>query len=82
MGNKRLCKAEKGKKICGVCLGIANYLNIDVTLVRIIWAAVTFFTSIVPGVILYFICALRFLQVVQIFKALLMKREKNLNSKV
>ena len=31
MGNKRLCKAEKGKKICGVCLGIANYLNIDVT---------------------------------------------------
>ena len=56
MGNKRLCKAEKGKKICGVCLGIANYLNIDVTLVRIIWAAVTFFTSIVPGVILYFIC--------------------------
>ncbi len=57
MGNKRLCKSEKGKKICGVCLGIANYLNIDVTLVRIIWAAVTFFTSIVPGVILYFICA-------------------------
>ena len=58
MGNKKLCKVEKGKKICGVCLGIANYLNIDVTLVRVIWAAVTFFTSIIPGVVLYFICAL------------------------
>ena len=32
MGNKRLYKVEKGKKICGVCLGIADYLNIDVTL--------------------------------------------------
>ncbi|MCJ7856891.1 PspC domain-containing protein [Lachnospiraceae bacterium NSJ-143] len=57
MDNKKLYRVEKGKKICGVCLGIANYLNVDVTMVRIIWAAVTFFTSIIPGILLYIICA-------------------------
>jgi len=25
------------KKIAGVCSGIAHYLNVDVTLVRIVW---------------------------------------------
>ena len=53
MGNKRLYKVEKGKKICGVCLGIADYLNIDVTLVRLVWAAATIFTGFVAGIILY-----------------------------
>ena len=58
MGNKRLYKVEKGKKICGVCLGIADYLNIDVTLVRLVWAAATIFTGFVAGIILYIGCAI------------------------
>jgi phage shock protein C len=32
---KRLCKVEKGKMICGVCTGLARYFNIDVTLLRL-----------------------------------------------
>ena len=49
----RLVKSNRDKKILGVCGGIAQYLHIDSTLVRIIWAiAVCCFGS---GLLLYFI---------------------------
>ncbi|MCR5206433.1 MAG: PspC domain-containing protein [Lachnospiraceae bacterium] len=55
MGTK-LMKSTRDRKICGVCGGIAEYLHIDSTLVRIIWAiAVCCFGS---GLLLYFIAAL------------------------
>ena len=34
---KRLTRDVKNKKIAGVCAGIANYFNLDPTLVRVIW---------------------------------------------
>lgn len=34
---KKLYKSETDRKICGVCGGIAEYFNIDSTLVRLIW---------------------------------------------
>ena len=34
---KRLVRPIKGRKVAGVCLGIANYLNIDPTVVRVFW---------------------------------------------
>lgn len=34
---KRLYKIEQGKKIDGVCGGIAEYFDIDPTLVRLAW---------------------------------------------
>ena len=37
---KRLTKGDK--VLCGVCSGVANYLEIDPTIVRIIWFIVTF----------------------------------------
>ena len=46
------------KKICGVCAGLADYLNIDPTLVRIIVAEIAFFTAIVPALLIYFVVAL------------------------
>lgn len=33
---KRLYKIENGKKLCGVCGGIAEYFNIDATIVRLL----------------------------------------------
>lgn len=38
---KRLYKKERGKKICGVCAGLAEYLNMDVTVVRLLTVAFT-----------------------------------------
>ena len=34
---KRLVLDQQNKKIAGVCAGIANYLDIDVTVVRILF---------------------------------------------
>ena len=34
---KRLCKSRTDKMIAGVCGGIANYLNCDPTIVRLLW---------------------------------------------
>lgn len=35
---KRLYRIVEGKMIAGVCGGVAEYLNIDPTVVRLVWA--------------------------------------------
>ena len=37
---KRLVRVLKDKKIAGVCAGFARYMDVDATLVRIIWLLV------------------------------------------
>jgi len=54
---KRLCKSNTNKVISGVCGGIAEYFNIDPTIIRVIWAIFTFFSAFAGGIILYIICA-------------------------
>jgi phage shock protein PspC (stress-responsive transcriptional regulator) len=41
-----------------VCAGLADYFDLDPTLVRVVFAVATFFTGILPGLILYVILAL------------------------
>ena len=53
--NKKLYKSRNGK-ICGVCGGIAEYLGIDPTIVRLIWALLGFFTGF--GFIAYIVAAI------------------------
>ena len=53
---KKLYKSVTDKKICGVCAGLAKYLSLDPTIVRLIWAVVTLFAGI--GLLVYIICAL------------------------
>lgn len=52
---KRLIRPKKGKKIAGVCSAIANYLGIDVTIVRLFFL-LTAIPGGVPGILLYIIC--------------------------
>ncbi|MBP5280577.1 MAG: PspC domain-containing protein [Erysipelotrichaceae bacterium] len=52
---KKLYRSTIDKKIAGVCAGIADYLEVDPTLVRIIW--VCFSLCYGTGVILYIACA-------------------------
>ncbi|HCT64384.1 MAG TPA: PspC domain-containing protein [Lachnospiraceae bacterium] len=54
--NKKLYRIEDGKKMSGVCAGIAEYFDIDVTLIRLLWVVLTFFTAAFPGIILYIAC--------------------------
>lgn len=46
------------KKLCGVCSGIADYFNVDPTLIRIGVALLSLYTVIVPALLAYFIVAL------------------------
>jgi len=56
MEKKRLFKSLKDRKICGVCGGIAEYLNMDSTLVRIGWIFFSLFCG--SGIIAYILCAI------------------------
>ncbi len=38
MSEKKLVRSESNRMICGVCGGIGEYLGIDPTVVRVIWA--------------------------------------------
>ncbi len=40
--DKKLMRSRSNEKIAGVCGGFAEYLEIDVTLVRLIWLAALF----------------------------------------
>lgn len=44
---KRLTRSVVNRKIAGVCGGLAEYLGVDVTAVRVIWAVL----AIIPGAI-------------------------------
>ena len=52
---RKLYRIREGKKLAGVCGGIAEYFNLDPTLIRIIWALIAWFAG--AGIILYIICA-------------------------
>lgn len=53
---RKLVRSRTNKMICGVCGGIGEYLNIDPTLVRLIWALCSA-ASVGMGLIVYFIAA-------------------------
>ena len=53
---KRLYKSNTDKKLAGVCAGIAEYINIDPTVVRLLWVLATLFVG--AGVLAYIIAAI------------------------
>ena len=52
---KKLYKSRTDSKIAGVCGGLGEFLNIDSTLIRVIWAL---FSILGGGLVLYIICAI------------------------
>ena len=42
---RRLVRPMNEKMIAGVCAGFARYFNVDVTIMRLIWVALAFFTA-------------------------------------
>jgi phage shock protein C len=37
IGRKRLVRSRTDRKIAGVCAGVAEYFDLDVSLVRVVW---------------------------------------------
>ncbi len=56
MNEKKLYKSQTNRVICGVCAGVAEYFNVDVTVVRVVWALATL--AGLSGIIGYIIAAI------------------------
>lgn len=46
------------KKLSGVCGGIGDYLDIDPTIIRLGWIALTVLTGFIPGLLAYIVAAI------------------------
>jgi phage shock protein C len=49
----KIYRLREGKKIAGICAGIADMYKFDVTIVRLVVIFVTVLTQFVPGIIAY-----------------------------
>ena len=56
MDGQRLYRSKKDRMICGVCGGIANYFNIDPTLVRLAFVLIAMGAG--SGILAYIIAAI------------------------
>ena len=54
--SKRLYRSRKDRVLFGVCGGIAEYFNIDPTIIRLVWVIMTLIYGV--GILLYIILTL------------------------
>ncbi|ROR27188.1 phage shock protein C (PspC) family protein [Mobilisporobacter senegalensis] len=55
MGPKKLYRSETNKMLCGVCGGLADYLNLDATIVRLLFVL---FGCTGTGIVAYVVAAI------------------------
>ncbi len=53
---KKLYRSKKDRMLAGVCGGIGEYLNVDPTIVRLLWVAFSLMGG--AGILLYIIMAI------------------------
>jgi phage shock protein C len=53
--NKKLYRSRSNRMLSGVCGGLGDYLNIDVTIIRLVWVLITIMSGGFPGIIAYVI---------------------------
>ena len=54
---RRLTRSRRHKILAGVCGGIAEYLDVDPTMVRVVYVFASIFSALFPGVLAYIILA-------------------------
>lgn len=52
---KKLYRSSTNKVFAGICAGVAEYLNVDVSMTRLIWVLAVIFTGVFPGILAYII---------------------------
>lgn len=52
---KRLFRSQERRMIGGVCAGLGEYMDIDISLVRLIFVALTILTAVLPMALFYII---------------------------
>ncbi|MEW6337953.1 MAG: PspC domain-containing protein [Acidobacteriota bacterium] len=55
---RALRRRRAGGTLAGVCSGLAEYFDVDPTLVRVAYLSATVLSGLFPGVILYLVLAL------------------------
>ena len=55
MEPKKLYRSNSNKMVCGVCQGIAEYINLDPTIVRLLWVMFSIFGV---GILVYIAAAI------------------------
>ena len=55
MEPKRLYRSNSNKMVCGVCAGVAEYINLDPTIIRLLWVLFGF-TGF--GILAYLVAAI------------------------
>jgi phage shock protein C len=53
--SRKLMRSRTHKIIAGVCGGIAEYLDVDPTVVRVVYVAASIFSALFPGLLAYII---------------------------
>lgn len=53
--NKKLYKSNTNKMICGVCGGLGEFLGVDPTIIRLVWAVLGLMGG--TGIVAYLIAA-------------------------
>lgn len=53
---KKLYRSNTNKMFAGVCGGLADYLNTDVSIIRILWALSILLLG--TGLLIYIVCAI------------------------
>ena len=54
-GKRRLTRSAQHKMIAGVCGGLAEYFNLDVTVVRVAYVLISILSAAFPGILAYII---------------------------
>jgi phage shock protein C len=53
--NKRLYRSKTKRTLSGVCGGLEDYFDIDVTIIRLVWVLITIMSGGLPGIVAYVI---------------------------
>ncbi len=49
----RLMRSRYNRKVAGVCAGLSEHVDMDASLIRILWVFLTFASGFFPGVVAY-----------------------------
>lgn len=58
LASRKLVRSQDNRMLLGVCGGIAEYFDVDPTVVRVLWVVVSVLSAAVPGILVYLILAL------------------------
>lgn len=57
-GVKKLRRSKTDKVFAGIVGGLGEYLGVDPVVLRLAWVAISVFTGVIPGILVYLLALL------------------------